>query len=94
MRTHKFLLVAVACTIWTCAAQAEQIRLSVDTSRPVLLAGSKQTAYLKIGLAGGAQAERLPVRREQLSHRSVADQVEVAAQGRQGAGHWRPFHDG
>jgi Ca-activated chloride channel homolog len=64
MRTHKFILVAVACTIWACAAQAEQIRLSVDTSHPVLLAGSKQTAYLKVGLAGlqiATGTERAPV---------------------------------
>jgi Ca-activated chloride channel homolog len=60
-----FLGAALALTLFgACGAQAGQVRLGFDVSHPMLLAGHKQTTYLKIGLTGLALAserERAPV---------------------------------
>ena len=47
-----------------CGARAGQVRLGFDVSHPMMLAGHRQTAYLKVGLTGLALAsehERAPV---------------------------------
>jgi len=38
--------------VGVCPARAERVKLDVALSHPVLLAGKKQTAYLKVGLTG------------------------------------------
>ncbi len=47
-----------------CGARADQVKLKVAVSHPILLAGQKQTAYLKVGLTGVplvAEEKRAPV---------------------------------
>jgi Ca-activated chloride channel family protein len=46
------MMVAVVMLLVAGGAQAEQVKLKVAVSHPVLLAGQKQTAYLKVGLTG------------------------------------------
>ena len=55
--------VVVLFTLCACAAGADQVRLTPAMARPYLLAGKKQTTFLKIGLSPFviSDAKRVPV---------------------------------
>ncbi|HUU04203.1 MAG TPA: VWA domain-containing protein [Myxococcota bacterium] len=66
MRTFKTILGATLAVtlLGACGARAGQVRLGFDVSHPILLAGHKQTTYIKIGLTGltlATEKERAPV---------------------------------
>ena len=58
------LLAALLAAVAPWAARADQVKLNVALAKPFLLAGQKQTTYLKVGLTGFAlqdKEERTPV---------------------------------
>ena len=64
MSVLRSMMVAVGILLVAGGAQAGQVKLKVAVSHPVLLAGQKQTAYLKVGLTGVPMAvaeKRAPI---------------------------------
>jgi Ca-activated chloride channel homolog len=50
--TLAFVLASFLATCWAVPASAAQVRLEVSLDKPTMLAGKKQTAFVKIGLTG------------------------------------------
>ncbi len=62
--SRSMVIIGVGMLLCICGARAEQVKLKVAVSHPILLAGQKQTAYLKVGLTGVplvAAEKRAPV---------------------------------